>query len=68
MAATTTSIEETRTVNEIVRHFPNTIPVFNEFGIDSCCGGGVALSVAAERDGVALKDLLARLDAAINQR
>ncbi|MGQ0562716.1 MAG: DUF542 domain-containing protein [Gemmatimonadota bacterium] len=35
------------TVHEIVRSHPATLAVFNEFGIHSCCGGGVAISVAA---------------------
>lgn len=53
------------TVNEIVRKYPATIAVFNEFGIDSCCGGGVELSVAAERDSVEMAVLIDRLNRAI---
>ena len=51
-----------QTVNEIVRQCPQTIAVFNEFGIDSCCGGGVAIEVAADRDGVDPEVLLRRLN------
>jgi iron-sulfur cluster repair protein YtfE (RIC family) len=28
------------TINEIVAAYPETIPVFNEVGVDTCCGGG----------------------------
>jgi regulator of cell morphogenesis and NO signaling len=40
------------TVNEFIRRYPETIQIFNEFNIDACCGGGVPLKEAAERDGV----------------
>jgi regulator of cell morphogenesis and NO signaling len=52
------------TVNEIVRAYPATLPVFNEFGIDSCCGGDLPLTIAAARDNVDLQVLIARLQAA----
>jgi regulator of cell morphogenesis and NO signaling len=39
------------TVNEAIRRFPATVAVFNEFGIDACCGGAAPLAEAAERDG-----------------
>lgn len=60
-----TQITAATTVNEIVRLYPATIPVFNEFGIDSCCGGAASLAVAAERDGADLRALLERLNAVI---
>ena len=50
------------TVDEIVRECPQTIAVFNEFGVDSCCGGGVAIEVAAARDGFDPDELLRRLN------
>jgi regulator of cell morphogenesis and NO signaling len=39
------------TVNEIVARFPETVAVFNQYGVDTCCGGGVPLPLAAERAG-----------------
>ena len=48
------------TVNETIRRFPATLPVFKEFGIDTCCGGAARLTDAAERKGV---DPVALLDA-----
>ena len=52
-------------VNEAIRRFPETVAVFNEFGIDSCCGGAASIAIAAERDGANLDTLLQRLNAAI---
>ncbi|HET9439733.1 MAG TPA: DUF542 domain-containing protein [Longimicrobiales bacterium] len=67
MSSVDTHITSDSTVNDIVRLYPATIPVFNEFGIDSCCGGAAALRVAAERDGADLSALLARLNAVIEK-
>ena len=67
MSGLMTRITANQTVNEIVRLYPETLPVFNEFGIDSCCGGGLTLDVATERDGVDLGLLLMRLNAAVDK-
>lgn len=40
------------TINELVARHPETIEVFNRFGFDTCCGGGVTVAEAAQRDGV----------------
>lgn len=56
------------TINEIVARYPQTIPVFNRFGLDICCGGGVSLRDAAQRDGAVIADLLSALDAALERR
>ena len=64
----TTQIDIASTVNEIVAQYPETITVFNQFGIDSCCGGGVPVVNAARRDGADLDALLAALQEAIERR
>lgn len=64
----TTNIDIVATVNEIVAQYPDTIAVFNRFGIDSCCGGGVPLADAARRDRADLDALLAALQEAIARR
>lgn len=64
MTTTIGKIDAQMTVNEVLRLYPATLSVFNEYGIDTCCGGGIALSVAAERDGIDLAVLLSRLQQA----
>lgn len=54
-------------VNDTVRHHPETITVFNDFGVDTCCGGGVCITDAARRDGVDAGDLLTALRDAVGQ-
>ena len=53
------------TVNELIREVPLTIPVFNSFGIDSCCGGAVPVREAARRDGADVDALLVALAAVV---
>jgi regulator of cell morphogenesis and NO signaling len=67
MLSNRTHVEAGATVNEIVVRHPETIAVFNRFGIDSCCGGGLPLRDAAPRDGAELEALLRALDEALEQ-
>ena len=68
MQDTTTQIDKGSTVNEIMAKYPDTISVFNQFGIDTCCGGGVPAEEAAQRDGADVDELLAVLQAVIDGR
>lgn len=52
-------------VNETLRQYPATTAVFNQFGIDACCGGAVSISEAATRDGANPEELLDALNSAI---
>src|SRR5665213_755609 len=65
----TTGIAEALTpasiVNETLRQFPATTGVFNQFGIDACCGGAASISEAATRDGANPDELLNALNVAI---
>lgn len=58
-------LPEVLTVNELIREIPATVQVFNDFGIDACCGGAVPIREAAERDGADAEALLAALSAAV---
>ncbi|MEO7086537.1 MAG: DUF542 domain-containing protein [Gemmatimonadaceae bacterium] len=60
-----TKLDTTLTINEIVARFGETIPVFNHFGMDTCCGGGVTVLEAARRDGIEVEAVLAALHEAI---
>ena len=57
-------IPETMTLNDAIRLHPRSVAVFNEYGLDSCCGGAATIAEAAERDGVPLDDLLRALEGA----
>lgn len=46
-----TAFDSNLTVNDAVARYPGTVAVFNEFGIDACCGGAATIVEAALRDG-----------------
>jgi regulator of cell morphogenesis and NO signaling len=60
-----TTIDTSVSVNEMVARHPETMPVFNRFGLDTCCGGGAPIAEAARRDGAKLGDLVQALEGAI---
>lgn len=45
------TFDPTMTVNDAVARHPRTVAIFNEFGIDACCGGAATIEEAARRDG-----------------
>ena len=57
-------VNETMTVNEAIRLHPGSVAVFNEFGVDACCGGAATIAEAAARDGAPLGELLRALEGA----
>ena len=56
------------TINEIVAAYPETISVFNRFGLDTCCGGGVCVDEAARRDGIDARPIVAALNDVLSKR
>ena len=60
--------DPTLTLNEITARFPATIAVFNDFGMDVCCGGDVSLAEAASRDGADLDAVTAALKLAVSEQ
>jgi iron-sulfur cluster repair protein YtfE (RIC family) len=58
-------IDEQTTVNDAIQRYPETVAVFNRFGVDACCGGASPMAEAAERDGVPLAELLEALREAV---
>lgn len=63
----TAPIEEGTMVRELAGKYPQTLAVFERFGIDYCCGGNMDLATAAERAGVNLEKLLEALDASASE-
>jgi len=48
-------------LNTIVARYPQTLPVLQQFGLDTCCGGALPLHTAAQHHGIDLAELLAAL-------
>ena len=60
------TIDTSVSVNEMVARHPETMPVFNRFGLDTCCGGGEPIAEAARRDGADLDALVKALREALS--
>ena len=52
-------------INDIIRKYPQTIKVFNDYKVDSCCGGGAPIETTAKRDGIDVVGLLKALNEAV---
>ncbi len=52
-------------INDVIRKHPATIKVFNEYKVDSCCGGGAPIETTAKRDGVDVETLVDALNVAV---
>ncbi len=57
------AISSEMTVNQVLQEYPAALPIFNQYRVDACCGGGATLAVAAAAAGVSLEELLAALEA-----
>jgi regulator of cell morphogenesis and NO signaling len=64
MTIAVNTIEPGETLNALVDRFPAALPVLQEFGLDTCCGGAVTLERAAAHYGIDLRQLLEALRAA----
>ncbi len=51
-------------INTVIKEYPQTISVFNRFGVDACCGGGQSIEQTATADGVDIEALLVALNEA----
>jgi len=49
-------------INDVIKKYPKTITVFNNFKVDSCCGGGVSIEKTAAAGGVDIDALLKALN------
>ena len=55
------TVDPSLSIGELVRRYPAALGVFNARGLDTCCGGGLPVAVAAARNGLDLAELLAAL-------
>ena len=53
------------TLNAIVAHYPQTLPVLQRFGLDTCCGGALPLHTAAQHHGLDLAEVVDALRAEV---
>jgi regulator of cell morphogenesis and NO signaling len=59
----TAAIDPALSVNEVLRRWPAAVAALNAFGVDTCCGGALSLSAAAEEAGVSAAELIAAIRA-----
>jgi iron-sulfur cluster repair protein YtfE (RIC family) len=62
-----TRIDAADPLNAIVARYPQTLPVLQRFGLDTCCGGALPLRTAAEHHNLDLAELIAALRAAADK-
>ena len=53
------------TVRELIGRYPQTRKVFEQYGVDYCCGGGKCLAEAAYEKQAALPDLIRDIETAL---
>ena len=53
------------TVDDVLRRYPSTTPIFNLLGMDTCCKAKLTLREAAEQANTDLAVLLSMLEAAV---
>ncbi|MBI5420613.1 MAG: DUF542 domain-containing protein [Deltaproteobacteria bacterium] len=58
------TITRNMVINEVIKKYPQTIKVFNDYKVDSCCGGGAPIETTAKRDGVDVEALIKALNEA----
>jgi len=54
-------------INDVIKKYPQTIKVFNDYKVDSCCGGGAPIGTTAKRDGIDVEGLLNALNEATGE-
>jgi len=62
------TITENMTINEVIHKYPETMKVFNDFKVDSCCGGGQSIAVTAAMGNANVPELIKALNEAVNKK
>jgi iron-sulfur cluster repair protein YtfE (RIC family) len=62
------TITGTMIINDVIKKYPQTIKIFNDHKVDSCCGGGAPIETTAKRDGVDVEGLLKALNEAAGKK
>lgn len=64
---TTIAVDPNETLNELVARAPDSLPVLQRFGLDTCCGGALTLALAARYHDLVLDELLAAIAEALGE-
>ena len=51
-------------INDVIKRYPWTLPVFHRLDVDSCCGGARTIATMVQEHGLDLDEVLAELEAA----
>lgn len=51
-------------INDVIKRFPWTLPVFHRLDVDSCCGGARTIRTMAQEHGFDLDTVIAQLEEA----
>jgi regulator of cell morphogenesis and NO signaling len=62
------TITESTTVGEIAASIPASVRVFQQHGVDFCCGGGKALAAVCAEKGLSFHELARAIDASADGR
>ncbi|MDH5511016.1 MAG: DUF542 domain-containing protein [Nitrospinota bacterium] len=60
-------VNEDMVINDVVRQYPQTMKVFNDHKVDSCCGGGQSIKVTAAVSNSDLAALMRDLNQAVKE-
>jgi len=60
-------ITEDMIINDVVNKYPESMKVFNDFKVDSCCGGGQSIATTAAVSGADIPKLIEALNKAVNK-
>lgn len=66
-ARTTPFTDLSASVNDVVQRYPNTLPVFAAYGLDTCCRGNMSIEDAASDAGIEPAVLADALRATVQQ-
>ncbi|HEU4629925.1 MAG TPA: DUF542 domain-containing protein [Gemmatimonadaceae bacterium] len=58
-------LDPSMSVNDVLLRHPKTMSVFNAFGVDTCCGGGVSLREAARAGGILPETLIFAVESVV---
>ena len=62
-----TAVSAEDSLNAIITRYPEALPVFQRFGLDTCCGGSLSLRTAVQHHDLDLDTVVSALIGAIGE-